>query len=183
MKKNLFKLTAMALAAGLVFTTGYGLVQASDSYIPKQTPTDNTVDASTGKVKDMDIDVLKTNTKSTTSATSSITLEQAKEIALAKAELTSATFIEARFDKEDNDYDFEFHANGKEYDCEVSASDGRVKEFEVEPFENDRDDCNDRWDDDRWDDDCDDRWDDDWDDHHDDDHHDDDHHDDDCWDD
>lgn len=143
MKKNLFKLTAMALAAGLVFTTGYGLVQASDSYIPKQTPTDNTIDASTGKVKDMDVDVLKTNTKSTTSATSSITLE-----------------------------------------------------FEVEPFENDRDDCNDRWDDDcddRWDDDCDDRWDDNWDDHHDDDHHDDDlhdddhhddgHHNDDCWDD
>lgn len=129
MKKNLFKLTAAALAAGLVFTTGYGLVQASDSYIPN-------------------------------TASSSITLEQAKEIALSKANLSSATFTKATFDKEDNDFDLEFYASEKEYECEVNASNGYIKDFDVELIANDIDDLDDHHDD--WDDQHDD-----WDDHHD----------------
>ena len=97
-----------------------------------------------------------------------VTKEEAKQIALNKAgvKAAEATFTKAKLDYDDGreEYEFEFYANGMEYDVDVDANTGRVVKFEVE--RNGRDyydfDYDDRYDyDDRFD--YDDRYDyDDW---------------------
>ena len=112
-----------------------------------------------------------------------LTKEEAKQIALDKAGVTAAeaTFTKAKLDYDDGreEYEFEFYANGKEYDVDVNARTGKVVKFEVERccrdfddrYERDFDDYyDDRYDrdfddyyDDRYDFDYDDRYDfDDW---------------------
>ena len=65
-----------------------------------------------------------------------------------------ATFTKAKLDYDDGreEYEFEFYANGMEYDVDVDANTGRVVKFEVE--RNGRDYCDfdydDRYDYDDW---------------------------------
>ena len=100
-----------------------------------------------------------------------LTKDEAKKIALDKAGVTAAeaTFTKAKLDYDDGreEYEFEFFANGKEYDIDVNARTGKVVKFEVERcyrgfddrYERDFDDYYD----DRYDFDYDDRYDfDDW---------------------
>ncbi len=63
-----------------------------------------------------------------------ITLEQAKQKALERAGLTSATFTEAKLESDDGRavYELEFTAGGYEYDCEIDAKTGAVIDFEKE---------------------------------------------------
>ena len=112
-----------------------------------------------------------------------LTKDEAKQIALKEAGVTAAeaTFTKAKLDYDDGreEYEFEFFANGKEFDIDVDANTGRVVKFEVERcyrdfddrYERDFDDYyDDRYDrdfddyyDDRYDHDYDDRYDfDDW---------------------
>ncbi len=69
--------------------------------------------------------------------TVTLTKEQAKEKALERAGLTSATFEKVELDRENgrNVYEVEFYANGTEYDCEVDASTGAIVKFETERSE------------------------------------------------
>ncbi len=91
-----------------------------------------------------------------------LTKDEAKKIALDKAGVTAAeaTFTKARLDYDDGreEYEFEFFANGKEFDIDVDANTGRVVKFDVERSFHDFDDRYDRDFDDRYDD----RYDDDW---------------------
>ena len=92
-----------------------------------------------------------------------LTKDEAKKIALDKAGVTAAeaTFTKARLDYDDGreEYEFEFFANGKEFDVDVDANIGRVVKFDVECngcdyYEYDYDDRYDRYDrdyDDRFD--------------------------------
>ena len=85
-----------------------------------------------------------------------VTKEEAKQIALNKAGVTEeeATFTKAKRDYDDGreEYEFEFYANGMEYEVDVDANTGRVVKFEVE--RNGRDyydfDYDDRYDFDDW---------------------------------
>ena len=92
-----------------------------------------------------------------------LTKEEAKQIALDKAGVTAAeaTFTKARLDYDDGreEYEFEFFADGREFDVDVDANTGRVVKFDVECngrdyYEYDYDDRYDRYDrdyDDRFD--------------------------------
>ena len=70
--------------------------------------------------------------------------DEAKKIALDKAGVTAAeaTFTKARLDYDDGreEYEFEFFANGKEFDIDVDANTGRVVKFDVERSYRDFDD-------------------------------------------
>ena len=82
--------------------------------------------------------------------------EEAKQIALDKAGVTAAeaTFTKAKLDYDDGreEYEFEFYANGKEYDVDVNARTGKVVKFEVERCYRDFDDRYERDFDDYYDD-------------------------------
>ena len=96
-----------------------------------------------------------------------LTKDEAKKIALDKAGVTAAeaTFTKARLDYDDGreEYEFEFFANGKEFDIDVDANTGRVVKFDVERSYRDFDDRYERDFDDYYDfDDRYDYYDDDW---------------------
>lgn len=61
-----------------------------------------------------------------------LTEADARRIALEKAGLETATFTKQEYDAEDVDFEFEFHVDGKEYECEISAKDGTIKNYDVE---------------------------------------------------
>ena len=73
-----------------------------------------------------------------------LTKDEAKQIALKEAGVTAAeaTFTKARLDYDDGreEYEFEFFANGKEFDVDVDANTGRVVKFDVERCYRDFDD-------------------------------------------
>ncbi len=96
-----------------------------------------------------------------------ITKDEAKKIALDKAGVTAAeaTFTKARLDYDDGreEYEFEFYADGREFDIDVDADTGRVVKFDVERSYRDFDDRYERDFDDYYDfDDRYDYYDDDW---------------------
>lgn len=61
-----------------------------------------------------------------------ITEDEAKRIALEHAGLTEAAVkgLHAQLDREDNDYEVEFHAKGLEYDYEIDATTGDILKAE-----------------------------------------------------
>lgn len=68
-----------------------------------------------------------------------LTAQQARDIALADAGLTTATFERTEYDTDDGvpEYEIEFHADGWEYDYEIHAETGKIlssdKEKELTP--------------------------------------------------
>ena len=64
----------------------------------------------------------------------SITVEEAKEIALKHANLTSSqvSFVKSEFDFDDGvkKYDIEFYYNNREYNYEIDANTGRILSYE-----------------------------------------------------
>ena len=73
-----------------------------------------------------------------------LTKDEAKQIALKEAGVTAAeaTFTKARLDYDDGreEYEFEFYADGKEFDVDVDANTGRIVKFDVERSYRDFDD-------------------------------------------
>ena len=68
--------------------------------------------------------------------TGNISLDKAKEIALAHAGLSAdqVTFVQASmdFDYGIQKYDIEFYCNGKEYDYEINASNGQIIQYDYD---------------------------------------------------
>lgn len=79
------------------------------------------------------------NGASSDSASTVITADRAKEIALTHAGLSAdaATFIGIELDEEDGRsvYELDFVANGMEYEYEIDAISGKVLQFQSEPNE------------------------------------------------
>ena len=73
-----------------------------------------------------------------------LTKDEAKKIALKEAGVTAAeaTFTKARLDYDDGreEYEFEFFADGREFDVDVDANTGRIVKFDVERCYRDFDD-------------------------------------------
>lgn len=115
MIKNSKKSIAILLALGMILMTGCGRQQNSS-----EINTPNT-----------------TNNLNSATMNTEITIEEAKEIALAKAGIQDAVFTKEHYDREDADYEFEFHTDDKEYECEVSAHDGRIKDYDVDVHRDD----------------------------------------------
>ena len=102
------------------------------------------VDACTGKVMEADAEpeedflediALQTVTVGNNEPNESgcIGQEKAKEIVLAQLGLETAEFREKKYNPEDGEYEFEFIANGMEYEFDVDARTGKVTKAEAEP--------------------------------------------------
>lgn len=61
-----------------------------------------------------------------------ITEADARQIALQKAGLETATFTKQEYDAMDTDYEFEFVTDTQKFECEISALDGTIKDYSVE---------------------------------------------------
>jgi len=94
-----------------------------------------------------------TSAPSSNSSSSYIGIDKAKSIALKDAGLSasSVTFTKAKLDREDGIrvYEIEFFTRDMEYEYEINATSGKIKDKDIE-FNDDWDD--DDWDDDDWDD-------------------------------
>jgi uncharacterized membrane protein YkoI len=98
---------------------------------------DYEINASDGQIIKYDYDVESYNISEEQAAngeSSEITVEQAKEIALNHANLTSnqVTFVknELDFDNGVKKYDIEFYYENKEYDYEIDANTGEILSYE-----------------------------------------------------
>lgn len=102
--------------------------------------------ASNGKIisYDKDIENYKIPRKNTSSSTY-IRKAKAKSIALKDAGVSasSATFTKTKLDYEDGIrvYEIEFYTNSAEYEYEINAKTGKIRDMDVEHF-----DCDDDWD-------------------------------------
>ena len=102
--------------------------------------------ASNGKIisYDKDIENYKIPRKNTSSSTY-IGKAKAKSIALKDAGVSasSATFTKTKLDYEDDIrvYEIEFYTNSAEYEYEINAKTGKIRDMDVEHF-----DCDDDWD-------------------------------------
>lgn len=61
-----------------------------------------------------------------------LTEADARQIALQKAGLETATFTKQEYDANESEFEFEFHTDDKEYDCDVNATDGTINNYSVE---------------------------------------------------
>lgn len=100
---------------------------------------DYEINASDGKIIKYDYDVENYNISEKQVANGEsieITVEQAKEIALNHANLTSdqVTFVKNELDLDNaiKKYDIEFYYENKEYDYEINASDGQIIEYDYD---------------------------------------------------
>ena len=100
-----------------------------------KTEYDYEISATTGKILEYDHDV--ENFKAPSQKTK-ISLSKAKSIALKHAKLTAkqVKFTKARTDYDDGRkvYDIEFTKGNKKYEYEISASTGKILEYDVESY-------------------------------------------------
>jgi uncharacterized membrane protein YkoI len=89
-----------------------------------------TIDAYTGKITEFEVDDQDNKSVLTTQKKTRITSEQAKKIALGKV---YGTIVD--FELDDDEYEVEIHANGKEYEMSIDAYTGKITEFEVDDFD------------------------------------------------
>ena len=97
---------------------------------------DYEIDAITGKIREKDLDIenytipQKKNKNKNSNNTSDIGVEKAKEIALRDAGVSGVTFVKAKLDYDDGVrvYDIEFYKDNVEYDYEIDATTGKIRE-------------------------------------------------------
>lgn len=77
-------------------------------------------------------------TKQPTPSTDMLPEADARSIALNQAGLDTATFTKQEYNASDADYEFEFHTDTMEYECEIDAKNGHVKDYSVEQFYSNR---------------------------------------------
>lgn len=113
MKKQHLKTMAIMFVTLLLFLTGCGANNMTD-YNANNSGS-NTTDNNNG-----------------TEHGNKLTEADARQIALKKAGLETATFTKQEYDSNDKEYEFEFHTDDKEYDCDVNAIDGSIHNYSVE---------------------------------------------------
>ena len=121
---------------------------------------DYEINAVTGEILSYDKDIENFSIPKQDSSASSpnsnyIGVDKAKSIALKDAGLSasSVTFTKAKLDREDGVrvYEIEFYTATKEYDYEINAASGKIRDKDIEALDDDDDDDDDDWDED-WDD-------------------------------
>ena len=101
---------------------------------------DYEIDAITGQIREKDLDIenytipQKKNKNKNSNNTSDIGVEKAKEIALKDAGVSGVTFVKAKLDYDDGIrvYDIEFYKNNVEYDYEIDATTGQIREKDLD---------------------------------------------------
>jgi len=101
---------------------------------------DYEIDAITGQIREKDLDIenytipQKKNKNKNSNNTSDIGVEKAKEIALRDAGVSGVTFVKAKLDYDDGVrvYDVEFYKDNVEYDYEIDATTGKIREKDLD---------------------------------------------------
>ena len=101
---------------------------------------DYEIDAITGQIREKDLDIenytipQKKNKNKNSNNTSDIGVEKAKEIALRDSGVSGVTFVKAKLDYDDGIrvYDIEFYKNNVEYDYEIDATTGQIREKDLD---------------------------------------------------
>ena len=98
---------------------------------------DYEIDAATGQIREKDWDIenytipqINHNNNNNPNHTADIGVEKAKEIALKDAGVSGVTFVKAKLDYDDGVrvYDIEFYKDNVEYDYEIDAATGQIRE-------------------------------------------------------
>ena len=110
MKKQHLKTMAIMFVTLLLFLTGCGANNMADNNADNNGTGNNNATGQENALKEAD----------------------ARQIALKKAGLETATFTKQEYDSNDKEYEFEFHTDDKEYDCDVNAIDGSIHNYSVE---------------------------------------------------
>ena len=99
---------------------------------------DYEIDAITGQIREKDLDIenytIPQNNNNKSNNTSDIGVEKAKEIALRDAGVSGVTFVKLKLDTEDGVrvYDIEFYKDNVEYDYEIYAATGQIREKDLD---------------------------------------------------
>ena len=112
MIKHSSKIPAFLLAGTLLFIIGCGANNTTENN------TDNNTIGDTGN--------------NGTQAQNMLTETEARQYALEKAGLDTAIFTRQEYDAHDKEYEFEFHTESTEYDCDINASDGAIRSYSTE---------------------------------------------------
>lgn len=139
MKKKLIKATAFL---GLILITASGCTTNNTTNEGTQTPimdegTDNTNTDTTTKKEDaadqqsaIEANVVKSSDGTDRASNPALTAEEAKKVAFDDAKVTDADVSTHKVEYEIDDgvaqYNVEFIANGKEYDYEIDAANGKI---------------------------------------------------------
>lgn len=124
MMKNYKKIIAALFVTAAILTTGCTRSNTDGNTNTNNDGTANTTTNADGTTNNA------TNTDGTTPKEPVLTETEARKIALERAGLESATFTQQKYDAYDGEYEFEFYANDKEYDCDVNAIDGTITEYD-----------------------------------------------------
>ncbi|MBQ8558460.1 MAG: PepSY domain-containing protein [Tyzzerella sp.] len=124
MMKNHKKIIAALFVTAAILTTGCTRTNTDGNTNTNNNGTANTTTNADGTTNNA------TNTDGTTPKEPVLTETEARKIALERAGLESATFTQQKYDAYDGEYEFEFYANDKEYDCDVNAIDGTITEYD-----------------------------------------------------
>lgn len=129
MKRNtMIKLSMFALALTLSATfVGCGNTPSESSEIPDR----SAAQPAASVMQTM----AQTGTRSfeESKSTQKLTLEQAQGIAVQASGAVEPVFLECRYDRDDDCYEFEFIADGTEYEYEVHARDGKLLHTKHQP--------------------------------------------------
>ena len=123
MKKHNIRTMAILLAATLLFVTGCGANNTTDN--------NNTGNNSAGANNSNNANNNADNNNASEPG-NRLSEADARRIALEKAGLETATFTKQEYDENDIEFEFEFHTNDKEYDCDINAIDGSIRNYSVE---------------------------------------------------
>ena len=116
-------------------------VQNSSENSTQNDDVNNTQDNNANNAQDNNVNTAQYNNvnnaqNNIVNNTGNISLDKAKEIALAHAGLSAdqVTFVQANMDFDDGikKYDIEFYCNGQEYDYEINASNGQIIQFDYD---------------------------------------------------
>lgn len=123
MKKHNFKTMVILFVTILLLVTGCGANNTTDN---------NNAGNNDSNTSGNNNGVGNNGNTNASEQGSTLTEADARQIALQKAGLETATFTKQEYDANDVEYEFEFHTNDKEYDCDVNATDGTINNYSVE---------------------------------------------------
>lgn len=140
MKKHNIRIMAILFAATLLFVTGCGANNTTDNNNTgnngnNTSGNNNTGNNGVGNNSNNNAGNNGSNTSGNNNASghkNTLSEADARQVALKKAGLETATFTKQEYDANDVEYEFEFHTNEKEYDCDVNAIDGSIRNYSVE---------------------------------------------------
>lgn len=113
-----------------------GVLKYDIEFTANNTEYEYEISASDGSILESSVEAVRTVASAPAEASSQITLDEAKDIALKHAGFTSSQvkFTKAQLDYDDGvaEYEIEFRVNGHEYEYKINAETGKIIEYEID---------------------------------------------------